>query len=67
MRTLESILNTIELIKKKYSNFKIKVASVQLDELGEGEYEKFVELLSTNKVLQLKLDNKGENKIKALP
>ncbi len=55
MRALESILNTIESIKKKESYFKIKVASVQLFDLDECENEKFVELLSTYKVLQLKI------------
>ena len=53
MRMLESILKTIESIKKKYFAFKIKVASVQLEYLYEGDHEKLVELLSTNKVPQL--------------
>ncbi len=39
MSCLDSIFETIELIKKKYSNFKIKVASVQLRVLNKGDDE----------------------------
>ncbi len=59
MRTLESILITIESMKKKYSALKIKVVSVKLDYLGEGNDEKLVELLSTYKVPQLNVGNRG--------
>ncbi len=53
MRRLDSILKTIESIKKKYPAFKIKVTSVELAILCENEVEKLVGILSTYKVAQL--------------
>ncbi len=53
MIRLDSIFKTIESIKKKYSAFKIKVASVHLWQLEIYEYNKLVELLTTYNVPQL--------------
>ena len=57
MSYLESILKTIESIKKKYCRFKIKVASVQLELLREAEDKKLVEILSTYNVAELNVVN----------
>ena len=55
MIRLDSILKTLESIKKKYPAFKIKVASVQLEWLKDYEHEEqLVEILSTYNVAQLK-------------
>ncbi len=43
---LDSIFKTIDSIKQTYSNFKIKVVSVQLQKLYECEDEKLAELLN---------------------
>ncbi len=59
MTHLDSIFNTLESIKKKYSAFKIKVASVQLEYFFEDESEKLQELLSTYNVAQLNVENVG--------
>ena len=53
MIRLDSILKTLESIKKKYPAFKIKVASVQLEHLKDSEHEQLVEILSTYNVAQL--------------
>ena len=53
MSRLDSILKTIEAIKKKHSAFKIKVTSVQLKFLENSENKKLVEVLSTYNVEQL--------------
>ncbi len=57
MSCLNSILKTLESIKKKYPAFKIKVASVQLDYLEKSDNEKLVEILSTYNVAQLNVGN----------
>jgi hypothetical protein len=59
MRSLDSILKTIESIKKKYHAFKIKVTSFKLLKLKDSEDEKLVELLSTYKVAELNVGNVG--------
>ncbi len=53
MSRLDSIFKTIELIKKKYPAFKIKVASVQLEKLEDSEHNDLVKLLSTYNIAQL--------------
>ncbi len=56
MSRLDSIFKTIESVKKKYPAFKIKVASVHLEQwLGYSDNEKLVELLSSYKVTQLEV------------
>ncbi len=67
MRILDSILKTIESIKKKYSAFKIKVASVQLRKLEDSEHEKLFELLSTYNVAQLNIESREYKIIKGVP
>ncbi len=61
MSILDSILKTIESIKKMYPSFKIKVASVKLGNLKEDQDEKLVELLSTNNVAQLNVYKVSDN------
>ena len=56
MRRLDSILKTIESVKKNYPAFKIKVASVQIYDLENSDNEKIVEVLSTYNVAQLNVD-----------
>ncbi len=61
MRILDSIFKTIELIKKKYPAFKIKVASVELERVEYSDVEKLMELLSTYKVAELNvIENRYE-------
>ncbi len=57
METFESIFDTIESIKKKHSNFKIKLALIKVDDINirHQKLAKLVELVSTYNVLQLDL------------
>ena len=64
MSCLNSILKTLESIKKKYPAFKIKVASVQLEYINDSEHEQLVEILSTYDVAQLII---GNTDIKGVP
>ncbi len=64
---LDSIFKTIDSIKKKFPYFKIKVASVQLEHLYEGDGEELVKLLSTYNVAQLNFDKVNDNYIKGVP
>ncbi len=60
MSCLDSIFYTIESIKIKYPAFKIKVASVHLNQLEDYDHKKLVELLSNYNVAQLKVDYVGD-------
>ena len=67
MKQLDSIFKTIESIKKKYSTFKIKVASVLLEDLEDYEDEKLVKLLSTYNIAQLNVGYWRNSIIKGVP
>ena len=66
MSYLDSILKTLESIKKKYSSFKIKVSSVRLFRLEYSDGEKLFDLLTTYNVAQLNVVY-GMNEIIGVP